>query len=94
MKTIVKMILPVAAFVLASAGAVSTNAKQENKAETTLINGWIRTPDAQHCTEVFNLDCTTVSGTPVCMTTEATPKQVYNKNAASQCSVNLFKVLN
>lgn len=87
------MILPVAAFVLASAGAVSTSAKDENKAETMLINGWIRTPDAQHCTEVFDLDCTTNFG-PVCTTTEAIPKQVYNLNPASHCSVNLYKVSN
>ena len=48
MKTFVKMILPIAAFALASAGAVTT-AKSDDSGN---IQGWKRlTPDETDCTE-------------------------------------------
>lgn len=38
--TILKMILPVAAFVLASAGAVTTSNEKTAKTEGTVVQGW------------------------------------------------------
>lgn len=93
MKTIVKMILPVAAFVLASAGAISTNAKTESKTAAPLINGWIQNPNANSCEARTNLDCSTTNSGSVCMSSDATPKQVFLKNAAGQCSSNLYRVI-
>ena len=50
MKTFVKMILPIAAFALASAGAVSTNGNSSSKSGD--VQGWKRlTPDETNCTE-------------------------------------------
>jgi len=90
MKAILKMVLPVAAFALASAGAVSTTGSSTPADGTVLINGWVHNPDANNCSERLNLNCRTTSGTPVCMSSDA--KQVFIKNGAGQCSVQLYRV--
>ena len=93
MKNILKVILPVLAFTLASAGAVSTNnAKVKNAKKTVAIIGFIQNPTAASCLQ-FSVDCTTTNTGQNCMSSEATPRRVWNKNAANACSVNLFKVL-
>lgn len=93
MKNILKVILPVLAFTLASAGAVSTNnAKVKNAKKTVAIIGFIQNPTAASCLQV-SVDCTTTNTGQNCMSSEATPRRVWNKNAANACSVNLFKVL-
>lgn len=93
MKNILKVILPVLALTLASAGAVSTNnAKVKESKKTVLITGFIQNPSSSNCQQV-SVDCTT-SGNQACMSNEATPRQVYSKNAANACSVNLYKVAN
>lgn len=89
MKTILKMVLPVAAFALASAGAVSTTGSSTVADGTVLIDGWVHNPDVNNCSERINLNCRTTSGTPVCMSTDG--KQVFLKNGAGQCSVTLYK---
>lgn len=82
------------AFALASAGAVSTSGRDAVKTNgAVLINGWIQNPDPQHCDEKKNLNCTTTSGTPVCMSADAVPQQVFLKNAAQQCSEPLYRVI-
>jgi hypothetical protein len=91
MKTIAKMILPVAAFMLASASAISTDVKTSNKSKDVLISAWVQNPDANNCVSQINLDCTTASGHPVCMSSELTPRQVFNKNIGNACSVPLYK---
>lgn len=93
MKTIVKVILPVLAFTLASAAAVSTNeAKIKESKKTVSISGYIQNPSSEDCLQV-NVDCTPVNTGQLCMSSEATPRQVFDKNEGNACSVNLFKVI-
>ncbi len=90
MKTILKVILPVLAFTLASAGAVSTNeAKIAESKKTVLISGFIQNPSPTNCLPV-TVDCTLAVG-PACMSNEAIPRQVWLKNAVNACTVNLYK---
>jgi hypothetical protein len=93
MKTIVKVILPVLAFTLASATAVSTNeAKIKESKKTVLITGFIQNPNPANCLSV-SVNCTTVNTGQTCMSSEAIPRQVWKKNAANACVDNLFKVI-
>ena len=90
MKNILKVILPVLAFTLASAGAVSTNnAKITEAKKTVLISGFIQNPSPSNCLPV-TVDCAT-TGSQACMSSEAIPRQVWLKNSANACTVNLFK---
>ncbi|MEG0851646.1 MAG: DUF6520 family protein [Flavobacterium sp.] len=88
MRPIVKtLVLPIAAFVLASAGAVSTNVSKESKADTLLIEGYIHDPLATSCEEV-TVDCTASPG-PVCMYENF---QVFRKETdASPCVLQLYR---
>lgn len=93
MKNVVKVILPVLAFTMASAGAVSTNdAKVKEANKTAVIIGYIQNPTPANCLQV-SVDCTITNTGQNCMSSEATPRRVWLKNAANACSVNLFKVL-
>lgn len=93
MKTIAKVILPVLAFTMASAGAISTNdAKVKEAEKPVLITGFIQNPSPSNCLEVA-IDCTPVNTGQFCMSSEATPRRVWLKNAANQCSLNLYKVI-
>ena len=93
MKTILKVILPVLAFTMASAAAVSTNeAKVTDAKKTVLITGFIQNPSPTNCLSV-NVDCTEVNTGQTCMSSESTPRQVWKKNAANACSSNLYKVI-
>jgi hypothetical protein len=92
MKTIVKVILPVLAFTLASAAAVSTNeAKIKESKKTVLITGFIQNPSPSNCLSV-QVNCTTVNTGQACMSSEATPRQVWQKDEANACVDNLYKV--
>ncbi|PRZ19564.1 DUF6520 family protein [Flavobacterium granuli] len=95
MKTIVKVILPVLAFTLASAAAVSTNeAKIKESKKTVLIQGYIQNPSAQNCDPVDEVDCVTTASTQACMTIEAIPKRVFDKDESNACNVSLYRVEN
>lgn len=93
MKNILKVILPVLAFTLASAGAVSTNnAKVKDAKKTVAIIGYIQNPSIANCLQV-TVDCTTATTAQFCMSSEVTPRRVWHKNAANACNVTLFKDL-
>jgi hypothetical protein len=93
MKTILKVILPVLAFTMASAAAVSTNeAKVTEAKKTVLFSGFIQNPSPANCLSV-SVDCTTTNTGQACMSSESTPRQVWKKNAANACSDNLYKVI-
>lgn len=93
MKTIVKLALPVLAFTLASAAAYNTNESKISEAENALvIEGFIQNPSATECTSV-PVDCTTINTGQICMSSEATPRQVWKKNAANACVLTLYKVI-
>jgi hypothetical protein len=91
MKTILKVIMPVLAFTLASAGAVSTNnAKIADSKKTVLISGFIQNPSPAECLPV-SVDCTLTVGA-ACMSSEVVPRHVWLKNGANACNINLYKV--
>jgi hypothetical protein len=93
MKTIVKVILPVLAFTLASAAAVSTNEKKVAEAKKPVaIFGYIQNPSAASCLQV-SVDCSTTNTNQICMSSETIPRQVWLKNAANACNVTLYKVI-
>lgn len=89
MKTVVKMMLPVALFALASAGAIGTKAAKGNNSQKLLTNEWIQSPNASNCLQ-RTVDCTPVNTGIICMD-EQQEHQVFRKNAAGQCSVTLYK---
>ena len=92
MKTIVKVILPVLVFTLASAAAVSTHeSKIKDSKKTVLITAYIQNPSPQNC-ESVQVNCSTVNTQQACMTSEATPRQAFDKDEANACNVNLYKV--
>lgn len=58
-------VLPVAAFALASAGAVSTNTSEVSKADV-LIPAFIHNPTVNDCLKVPDVDCAPGFG-PACL---------------------------
>lgn len=93
MKTIVKVILPILAFTLASAAAVSTNeTKAKDSKKTTAIIGFIQKTSPFDCDEV-TVDCTTTNTNHACMSEELTPRQVWLKDTGNACNVPLYRVI-
>ena len=93
MKTYVKLILPVLAFTLASAAAVGTKAAKNEKAKNAvLVTGFIQNPSPLNC-EPIEVDCSSAVTDETCMTSEAIPRQVWDKNEANACNVTLYKVI-
>lgn len=93
MKTIVKVVLPMMAFTLASAAAFNTHESKIAEADNALvIEGFIQNPSPTNCLAV-EVDCTTAVTGQICMSSEATPRQVWHKNSANACVVTLYKVL-
>jgi hypothetical protein len=93
MKRMFQFILPVLAFVLASAAAMnSVEPETTSKTGAVVLQGFIQNPTQFNClpTEV---DCTTVNTGQICMSSDATPRQVWLKNAANACNVTLYKVI-
>lgn len=90
MTTFVKMILPVAVFALASAGAVSTKMVKEDSAKSGISTEWIQNPDATHCL-ARTVDCSTVLTAQLCMA-DSNSRQVFRKNVAGQCNILLYKI--
>jgi uncharacterized membrane protein len=78
-------VLPVAAFALASAGAVSTNTSDESKADV-LIPAYIHDPAINSCKEV-QVDCSPGAG-PTCLSGSFT---AYAKEAPNSCTMQLHR---
>jgi hypothetical protein len=92
MKTIVKVILPVLAFTLASAAAVSTNeTKIKESKKVFSVQGYIQNGSSQNC-EPVEVNCSTVPNEQSCMTSEATPRQAFAKDEANACNVSLYRI--
>ena len=88
MKTFVKMILPVAAFVLAGAGAVGSHVSGEN-AEKAVMTGYVHNPTSTNCLAV-EVNCQTASTGILCKA--FTPeRQVYRYGNLQNCDVPLWK---
>ena len=84
------MILPVAAFMLASAGAVSTNASKASISENPPMLAYAHTTIPGVC-EPQDVNCSTTFSTTICKSSEATPRQVWLKNNQGVCNINLYK---
>lgn len=84
--TIVKMLLPVAAFALASAGAISNNSSHNVK--SGLVNGYIHSPGANDCKP--SIQCKAEFG-PVCQSGITTGPQVYGMTAPGNCWITLYR---
>ena len=91
MNTIVKMILPAAVFVLASAGAVGTKVERDNASKKSLTTECILINNNPNDCEEREVSCTPENIAPIC-TADSDNKQVFRKNAAGQCSVQLYKL--
>ena len=81
MKSIIlkALVLPVAAFALASAGAISTNTAKESKADVFLA-AYIHNPGVNDCAPV-QVNCSSGPGL-ACLSSGFT---AYAKNAAGKC---------
>jgi hypothetical protein len=86
MKTsVLKMLmLPVAAFPLASAGAVTTTEARETTAKAPIMTGYIHNPTLSDCDPV-QVDCT-ISGGHVCQSGSWT---VFDKDTPVTCNKQL-----
>lgn len=91
MKTLLKpALLSVAAFVLASAGAVATS-NNKSDAEKVQTTYYIHKPLASSC-QAVNVNCTTTPGQPCMFNDGTTNWQVYNRPAsATDCSILLYR---
>lgn len=87
MKTIVKAMLPMVAFALASAGAVSTNVEKTNVSGNRVITGYVQNSSVTDCS-ARSVDCSTVNTGFACM---SSGQQVWLKNNLSQCIVDLYR---
>jgi len=83
-------VLPIAAFLLAGIGAFATQQTKSNESikDTALIDGFIRHSSSTDCEEI-KVDCTQELTDQLCMTEEATPQQVWQKNGVGQCVLEL-----
>jgi hypothetical protein len=92
MKNIFKVILPVMAFTLASAAAVgSHDSKVEATKNPASIIGFVHNPNSFNCLQVEVDDCSTINSEEACMTSDASPKQVWLKDEGNACNVTLYR---
>lgn len=93
MKTIVKLILPVLAFMLASAAAVSSNDVKIAESKKPVITAFVQNPNPFSCEQV-TVNCSTVNSGVACMTSELVPRQAWLKTEDTHaCNVDLYKIL-
>lgn len=90
MNTIVKMILPAAVFVLASAGAVSTQSDKDAASKRAVTKEWIKINNSSSDCQETQVDCSTFNNGHLCMDDSDT-NQVFRLNSQDQCSVTLYK---
>jgi len=83
------MVLPMVAFSLASAAAVTTCTAKESQTATAIINGYIHSPLPSSC-KLVNVDCD-VTGNAFCMSGSS---QVFDKDSETTCSTPLFRTVN
>jgi hypothetical protein len=88
MKTsIVKMILPMAVFALAITGAFASHAENVAKKKPAPIQGWLQVAGA--CNQ--SIQCNT-TGSMLCKT--SSNQQVFGKDEAGDCAVELYRLSN
>jgi hypothetical protein len=85
-----KIIFSIIPFIVASVGAFYVNAAPYNSDEL-LETGWVLAGPTRDCVNPTDVDCTTIAGNPLCMSSEAIPRQEYKKNVASDCTIYLYR---
>jgi hypothetical protein len=81
--------LPVAAFALASAGALSTSSTSSSSVKPPII-GYVHATSSSSC-DSRNVNCSSNPGA-TCMSADATPLPVWKYNAlGTACDQQLFK---
>ena len=83
------LVLPIAAFALASAGAVATDRSSVSKADDVLITGYIHQTTPTSC-DAVTVDCNPDSGQP-CMFNSSSVWQKANPNVAQPCALPLYR---
>lgn len=91
MKTFLSVMLPVVAFALASAGAVSTNVSKKADSKKTPITAFVQNPSSTSCEEV-TANCSQTNTHLNCMSIEFPAKRAYLKDEANACVVELWRV--
>jgi hypothetical protein len=92
MKNFLKVILPVLAFTLASAAAVSTHHSKLAEANSpVVVTGFIQNPTEDICDPV-SVNCTVENTGNACMTSELTPQHAWLKDGANKCNVTLYRI--
>lgn len=87
MKTrILSLALPIAAFTLASAGAVSTKIADTKASESGAVPGWTRNGQ-NHC--LTQVQCKETIGA---FCTDGGGARAYAMSAPNQCTIDLFKL--
>lgn len=86
-KRIVKMILPMAVFALAITGAFASHTENVAKKRPAPIQGWLQVAGA--CNQ--SIQCNT-TGSMLCKT--SSNQQVFGKDEAGDCAVELYRLSN
>jgi hypothetical protein len=81
------MMLPVAAFILASAAAVTTNETKVSKADVVTITGYIHSPMPSSCQSV-NVECDVI-GAELCTSGAS---QVFDLDSGTTCAQPLYRI--
>lgn len=91
MKSFIKVMLPVVAFALASAGAVSTNAPKKADGKKPPITAFVQNPSSTSCAPV-TANCSETNTHLNCMSIEFPAKRAYLKDASNACVVELWRI--
>ncbi len=89
MKTFVKMIMPVAAFILAGAGAVQSHAARGTADGKASMTGYVHNPTSSNCLEV-QVNCQ-IPNTGILCKAFTPEKQVYRLNDLGKCETPLWR---
>ncbi|MTD67707.1 DUF6520 family protein [Flavobacterium sp. LC2016-13] len=86
-----KQVLPVAVFVLAIAGAFTTNAMTERSKTAAPIQGYLKLNEQGNSCEQQDDECSTVNNGVVC-TVDLNPSgaQLFGKNSAGDCVRTIY----
>jgi hypothetical protein len=88
MKAFLKVWIPITALALASKVALNRHLSKDNP--MPLVTGYIQNGSITTCL-ARTVDCSLLNSGQLCMSSDATPKQVYLKNGLNQCIVELYK---
>ena len=92
MKNVLKVILPVLAFTLASAGAVATKEAKATKSNSAAITAFVQNPSSANCLEV-TVNCSEIFSNQACMTGTPSKRAWLKDEQSHECDVTLYRIL-